>query len=104
MADTDAQVLCAILHRSRHEETPGRRRPLRTIRQRLFPVVPVSPNGGVSRDEVLERIRPWGLVWDRPRLDRAVKVLVDRGVLRFGSRGLYLLTSEAAVQLADEVM
>lgn len=101
---SDPQTLCALLHRSRTEETPGRRRALRTVRQRLYPIVPVTPNAGVSRDDILERLRPWGVEWDRPRLDRAVKALVDLGVLRFGPRGLYLLTTEAAAQLADEVM
>lgn len=86
----DADTLAVVLDRSRREETPGRRNALRTIAQRIRPIVPVTSSNGVSRDDVLVRIRRWGLEWDRPRVDRAVKVLVDRGIVRFGSRGLYL--------------
>lgn len=87
-AEEDCDLLLAVLERSLVEKTPGAssrggfgRRPPRLA------IIPCS-SGGTSRDEVLKRIRPWGLVWDRQRLDRAVEVGVRRGVLSFGPKGL----------------
>lgn len=93
---SDADTLRALIQRSREEETPGRRRAAQGIRQRIFPLVPVTVTAGVSRDDIQARMRPWGVMWDRPRLDRAVKALVDEGVLRFGPRGFYLVATGGA--------
>lgn len=90
MTPDDADTLLALLHRSRVEETPRRRTGVgKTLTARILPIVPCSPAQGVSRDEITARIARWMPGWDRVRVDRAVKVLVDRGVMTFGPKGLY---------------
>jgi hypothetical protein len=86
---TDALTLLGAIERSRGEETPGRRNGRTTTRAQRLPIVPSTHSTGVSRDQIQSRLRPWGVVWERPQLDRAVKELVDLGRLVFGPSGIY---------------
>lgn len=85
----DALTLLYAIERSRNEETPGRRNGRRTMRAQRLPIVPCTHSTGVSRDQIQSRLRPWGVVWERPQLDAAVKELVDAGRLVFGPKGLW---------------
>ncbi|MCC7540893.1 MAG: hypothetical protein IT379_32040 [Deltaproteobacteria bacterium] len=99
---SDADHLLALIERSRREECPRRRTGVgKTLTARLMPIVPCSPASGVSRDDIVKRLSKWAPGWDRPRVDGAVKVLVDRGVMTFGPKGLY--ARKTAVEIADEV-
>lgn len=86
----DADTLLALIERSRREETPGRRLGGGiTVTARVVPIVPCTPATGTSRDEIVRRLRRWGVDWDRARLDPAVAQLVAAGRMVYGPKGLY---------------
>lgn len=92
----DARAFLRLLITSRVEETPTRRSRPRQYRsstnyalplkmhQRCLPIVPVSSTSGVSRDDMLGRLRQWGVEWTLERVTAVVKELEVAGFEEFG--------------------
>lgn len=95
----DARTFLGVLIDSRVDETPTRRARPRQVRsadeadrydlplrqhRRCLPIVPVSPNAGVSREDIRERLLRWGVSWT---YERVTVVVVELSAARATPNG-----------------
>lgn len=87
----DASFFLALLARSRIEQAPDRRVNKRRASRapRHFGLVPATMRSGVSRVDIRDRMRTWGVDWTLERVTTVVEELVPTGELARGSRGIY---------------